>query len=133
MISVQFAIFKNWLSMYASFKIHLHSGILEWLQKQKNEFTMEVVTGKILANLVEDQEFVAVFYAGQNGCNSDDEACQDILEGLEEIDDELDAIGIAFVQTRDEDYPYNQHGISYFPALGLLFHYHIMVSIPLSS
>ncbi len=42
-----------------------------------------------------------------------------ILEGLETIDDELDGIRMAFVQTRDDDYPFKTHGIETLPALGL--------------
>ena len=41
------------------------------------------------------------------------------MEGLEGIDDEVDEIGIAFVKTRNEDYPYRTHDISSFPVLGL--------------
>ena len=89
--------------------------VLRWLIKQKNEFTIEVVTGKIIEELIEDEEFVAVFFAGE----CEDEACQDVLQGLEDIDDELDTVGIAFVQTKDQDYPYKMHQISSFPALGL--------------
>ena len=36
--------------------------VLEWLTKQKNEFNIEVVTGPMLADLVDDEEFVAVLY-----------------------------------------------------------------------
>ena len=32
--------------------------------------------------------------------------CEKILRGLETIDDELSNIGIAFVQTDNEDYPF---------------------------
>ena len=38
---------------------------------------------------------------------------------MEGIDDELDNIGVAFVRTRDEEYPDVTHDISSFPALGL--------------
>ncbi len=48
-----------------------------------------------------------------------DEHCKSILEGLEEIDDELDTIRISFVQTRDEDYLFKAHEITTLPALGL--------------
>ena len=48
-----------------------------------------------------------------------DTTCQGIVEGLEGIDDELDNIGITFVKTKDEDYPYKTHDISYFPVLGI--------------
>ena len=48
-----------------------------------------------------------------------DTTCQGVVEGLEGIDDEVDDIGIAFVKTRNEDYPYRTHDISSFPVLGL--------------
>lgn len=48
-----------------------------------------------------------------------DTTCQGVVEGLEGIDDEVDEIGIAFVKTRNEDYPYRTHDISSFPVLGL--------------
>ena len=41
------------------------------------------------------------------------------LAGLETIDDELNDIGIAFVQTDNEDYPFRVHAIETFPAVGL--------------
>ena len=48
-----------------------------------------------------------------------DVTCQGIVEGLEGIDDELDNIGITFVRTRNEEYPYTAHDISSFPVLGI--------------
>ena len=54
--------------------------------------------------------------------NNDDESvtdCEKVLRGLETIDDELNDIGIAFVQTDNEEYPYNKHAIEVFPAVGL--------------
>ena len=53
---------------------------------------------------------------------NDDESitdCEKVLRGLETIDDELNDIGIAFVQTDNEEYPYNKHAIEAFPAVGL--------------
>ena len=46
-------------------------------------------------------------------------ACLDALEGLEDIDDDFDKIGVAFVLIRDEDYPFKEHAIQTFPSLGL--------------
>ena len=48
-----------------------------------------------------------------------DVKCQGIVGGLEGIDDELDNIGITFVRTRNEEYPYRTHDISSFPILGM--------------
>ena len=85
---------------------------------------IEYVTEEILSELIEDEEYVGVFYSGQNCIpekeeeedfldNKDDDddeetltECEKILRGLETIDDELSNIGIAFVQTDNEDYPF---------------------------
>ena len=89
--------------------------------------------------MIEDEEYLAVFYSGQDcipekddddfmtsvsGDRDDDEDgtltdCEKVLRGLESIDDELSEIGIAFVQTDNEDYPFRVHAISAFPALAL--------------
>ncbi|QQP55796.1 Putative LOC100161052 [Caligus rogercresseyi] len=89
--------------------------ILAWLDKLKSEFVIEEITPKILEDLIERTEYVAVFFKGQS--NSD--VVHEIYSGLEDIDDDLQSIGIAFVQMSDEEYPGSAHGISNFPALGL--------------
>ena len=91
--------------------------VLAWLQLQGSQAVIEVVTHQILEDLREEREFVTVFFSGRS-CDQD-ATCQKIRDNLEDIDDKLDAIGIAFVQTPDEDYPYNEHEISTLPALGL--------------
>ena len=92
-----------------------NEAIMAWLLKVKNENIIEEVTEEIISVLKEDEEYVAVLFSGE--CS--DEPCQDLIEKLETIDDELANIGITFVQTKDPDYPYNAHEIPVLPALGL--------------
>ena len=111
--------------------------IVSWLAMLKEESVIESVTESIISDLIEDQEFVAVFFSGSDCVpksddtsieevgsaeKDDDESltdCEKVLRGLETIDDELNAIGIAFVQTTNEDYPFREHAIETFPAVGI--------------
>ena len=113
------------------------TAIIKWLSFLKDENTIEYVTEEILSELIEDEEYLAVFYSGQDcipekdddefmaSISGDDDEdgtltdCEKVLRGLESIDDELSEIGIAFVQTDNEDYPFRVHAISAFPALAL--------------
>lgn len=65
---------------------------------QKQSDTIEEVTDEILLELIEDHEYVAVYFSGD--CDEGDK-CDTILEDLENIDDELDEAGILFVTTED--------------------------------
>ncbi|XP_069688968.1 uncharacterized protein hlk isoform X8 [Periplaneta americana] len=87
--------------------------VLQWLIEQKNTATIEEVTDEILQDLIEEHEYVVVYFSGQ--CE-EDEACDDILEELENIDDELDEAGIIFVTTEDLNLA-KKHGIRSFPSL----------------
>jgi hypothetical protein len=58
---------------------------------------VEEVTDEILSNLIEDHEFVAVFFRGE--CVGEDDDCDGVLAKLEAVDDELDEIGILLVST----------------------------------
>ena len=90
--------------------------IMDWLIRLKSEPVIEEVTSEIIEDyLLEDEEYLAVIFSGK--CS--DVKCQGIIEGLEGIDDELDNIGITFVKTRNEDYPYTTHDISSFPVMGV--------------
>ena len=73
------------------------------------------MTPQIIDALKEDEEYVAVFFSGECA----DEACIELREGLESIDDEIAHIGIDLVQTSDVEYPLNVHGIEKLPALGI--------------
>ncbi|XP_054003496.1 uncharacterized protein LOC128889677 isoform X2 [Hylaeus anthracinus] len=87
--------------------------VLEWLIEQKNTATIEEVTDEILADLIEEHEYVVAFFSGD--CEDGDE-CDKVLEELENIDDELDETGIIFVTTEDTGFA-KKHGIKSFPTL----------------
>lgn len=87
--------------------------VLEWLKLQKNSATIEEVTDEILLELIEGHEYVVVYFTGQ--CE-EGERCDNILEDLENIDDELDEAGIIFVTTEDTAYA-KKLGIKTFPQL----------------
>ncbi|KAL0274697.1 UNVERIFIED_CONTAM: hypothetical protein PYX00_002764 [Menopon gallinae] len=87
--------------------------VLEWLIEQKNTATIEEVTDEILDDLIAEHEYVVVYFSGS--CE-EDEPCDDILEELENIDDELDETGIIFVTTEDTGLA-KKHGVKSFPAL----------------
>lgn len=72
--------------------------VLEWLILQKNTATIEEVTDEILTKLIEAHEYVVVYFSGK--CE-EGEKCDNILDDLENIDDELDEAGIVFVTTED--------------------------------
>lgn len=72
--------------------------VLEWLILQKDTDTIEEVTDEILLDLINAHEYVLVYFSGP--CDTGD-TCDDILDDLENIDDELDEAGIIFVTTED--------------------------------
>nr|XP_032291868.1 uncharacterized protein LOC6625773 isoform X2 [Drosophila virilis] len=72
--------------------------VLEWLVVQKKTATIEEVTDEILVNLINEHEYVVVFFTGP--CEPG-ESCDHTLNALESIDDELDEAGIIFVTTED--------------------------------
>ncbi|XP_017305329.1 uncharacterized protein LOC103525042 [Diaphorina citri] len=87
--------------------------VLKWLIHQKETATIEEVTDEILHELIEDHEYVFVYFSGR--CEEGDE-CDNILDELENIDDELDESGIVFVTTEDMNFA-KRHGIKTFPSL----------------
>ncbi|XP_047510286.1 uncharacterized protein LOC125053115 isoform X1 [Pieris napi] len=87
--------------------------VLAWLIEQKNTATIEEVTDEILTDLIEEHEYVVVYFSGN--CEEGEE-CDNILEELENIDDELDETGIIFVTTEDTSLA-KKYGIKSFPAL----------------
>ncbi|XP_071051431.1 uncharacterized protein [Onthophagus taurus] len=87
--------------------------VLKWLIEQKSTATIEEVTDEILEDLIEEHEYVVVYFSGS--CDSG-EHCDNILEELENIDDELDETGIIFVTTEDQSFA-KKHGIKSFPKL----------------
>ncbi|XP_011696351.1 PREDICTED: uncharacterized protein LOC105455018 isoform X4 [Wasmannia auropunctata] len=87
--------------------------VLEWLIEQKNSATIEEVTDEILTDLIEEHEYVVVYFSGS--CDEGEE-CDNILDELENIDDELDETGIIFVTTEDIIIA-KKYGIKHFPTL----------------
>ncbi|XP_077269443.1 hulk isoform X3 [Temnothorax americanus] len=87
--------------------------VLEWLIEQKNSATIEEVTDEILTDLIEEHEYVVVYFSGS--CDEGEE-CDNILDDLENIDDELDETGIIFVTTEDTTAA-KKYGIKRFPTL----------------
>ncbi|CRK96270.1 CLUMA_CG009693, isoform B [Clunio marinus] len=87
--------------------------VLEWLIIQKNTATIEEVTDEILDDLIEDHEYVVVYFTGD--CE-EGEKCDKILDDLENIDDELDEAGIIFVTTEELDIA-KKYGIKSLPKL----------------
>lgn len=72
--------------------------VLHWLVEQKNTATIEEVTDEILEDLIQEHEYVVCYFTGN--CEEGDK-CDNILDELENIDDELDESGIIFVTTED--------------------------------
>lgn len=87
--------------------------VLQWLIEQKQTATIEEVTDEILEDLIQDHEYVVVYFSGK--CD-EGQKCDNILEELENIDDELDENGIIFVTTEDLVMA-KKYGIKNFPKL----------------
>ncbi|XP_018568276.1 uncharacterized protein LOC108908653 isoform X2 [Anoplophora glabripennis] len=87
--------------------------VLKWLIEQKETATIEEVTDEILDDLIQEHEYVVVYFSGN--CE-EGEKCDKILDELENIDDELDESGIIFVTTEDLVMA-KKYGIKSFPKL----------------
>jgi len=88
--------------------------VLSWLTSQdvfeiKDE--IEEVNRKMLDKLLEENEFVAVYFY-DNNCPK----CHEVMMELEKIDDETDNLDITFVKIRDPRYA-RKYGVNKFPAL----------------
>jgi len=88
--------------------------VLAWLTSQdvleiKDE--IEEVNRKMLDKLLDENDFVAVYFY-ENNCAR----CDDVLTELETIDDEADNLDITFVKIRDTRYA-RKYGISKLPAM----------------
>ncbi|XP_026480229.1 uncharacterized protein LOC113386679 [Ctenocephalides felis] len=75
------------------------------------EPVIEEVTSKQLERLLNDKDFVAVFWYARS-CVT----CDKVLEELEKIDDDTDKFGVDFVKINDKRLA-KQYGIKNFPAL----------------
>ena len=93
--------------------------VIDWVMEQRTADTIEEVTEEILRGLVLEVEYVAVVFTGPCDEAAKNTECEEILEELETIDDEVDGYGIVFVTTEDIKYAGNQLKIRSFPALGI--------------
>lgn len=70
--------------------------VLQWLIQQRTEDRIELITRVMLERMVEDTQYLAVYFYKTN-CH----ICDQILEELEQIDDECDVYGIQLVRIQD--------------------------------
>ncbi len=80
--------------------------MLKWLIKQRNTASIEEVKDAMLAEIVEENEFVAVLFLGlcaedEDEDDEEDSACSRVVSNLEKIDSGLDEFGIVLVKTHD--------------------------------
>ena len=87
--------------------------------EQRTADTIEEVTEEILRTLVSEVEYVAVVFTGPCNEAAKNTECEEILEELETIDDEVDGYGIVFVTTEDIKFAGGSLKIRSFPALGM--------------
>ncbi|XP_043516214.1 protein disulfide-isomerase-like isoform X1 [Frieseomelitta varia] len=85
--------------------------VLQWLITQKTEDRIELITRVMLETSVEETQYLAVYFYKLN-CH----ICDEILEGLERIDDECDVFGIHLVKIQDPQLA-KRYSIKTFPAL----------------
>jgi len=77
--------------------------VLDWLTDDENRELadeIEAVNLRMLQKLIDSSPFLAVFFYDEVEC---EEECDNILLGLEEIDDEADAYGIDMVKVVEGD------------------------------
>ncbi|KAJ9596072.1 hypothetical protein L9F63_012740, partial [Diploptera punctata] len=85
--------------------------VLQWLITQKTEDRIELITRVMLEGLVEETQYLAVYFYKLN-CH----ICDEILEELEKIDDECDVYGIHMVKIQDPQLA-KRYSIKTFPAI----------------
>ncbi|XP_070499226.1 uncharacterized protein hlk isoform X3 [Chironomus tepperi] len=85
--------------------------VLQWLIQQKTEDRIELITRVMLETMVEETQYLAVYFYKVH-CN----ICDQILEGLEQVDDECDVFGIHMVKIQDPQLA-KRYSIKTFPAL----------------
>ena len=97
----------------------LTDSVLDWLMEHRTADSIEEVTEEILVNIIEVIEYVAVLFTGPCDEAAKNTECEEIIEELETIDDEVDNYGIALVTTEDIKYAGQSLEIRKFPALGI--------------
>ncbi|KFM78690.1 hypothetical protein X975_14265, partial [Stegodyphus mimosarum] len=115
LISLRFlAFFRKQVAVFYDGDLYDEEALLKWLTSNdvfEIQDEIEEVNRKMLEKLLEDNEFVAVFFY-ENNCPKCDEALQE----LERIDDEADDLEIMFVKIKDPRYA-KKYGIAQLPAL----------------
>ncbi|OQR73882.1 hypothetical protein BIW11_01064 [Tropilaelaps mercedesae] len=89
--------------------------VLDWLIEQINSDSIEEVTSKILENLIEKNQHVAVMFYEMKG-KKVDKKTERVIKELEEIDDEADEQFVLFLKTHDPNAS-KKYGIEQFPTL----------------
>jgi len=87
------------------------NAVLESVMKQKNEDTIENINREMLYKLVEDREFLAVFFYLEN-----DKESEDVAHHLEKIDDDTSLYDVHLVKMSDKLIA-KKHGIKNPPGL----------------
>ncbi|XP_017797248.1 PREDICTED: uncharacterized protein LOC108578426 isoform X1 [Habropoda laboriosa] len=103
--------FENQIPNVFEGELKVEEEVLQWLITQKTEDRIELITRVMLENSVEETQYLAVYFYKQN-CH----ICDEILEGLEKIDDECDVFGIHLVKIQDPQLA-KRYSIKTFPAL----------------
>ncbi|OQV19358.1 hypothetical protein BV898_06593 [Hypsibius exemplaris] len=85
--------------------------VFAWILDQQQQETIENVNAEILEKILEEEEYVAVFFYNDKCKN-----CDTVLAELEKIDDESNDAGIHFVRTNDKDVA-KKYGVKGFPKL----------------
>ena len=92
--------------------------VLEWIKKRKTTTTIHEVTDAILTDIVENHEYVAIYFQGSDCDQNKEVNCNRVLAGLETIDDDLEEIGILTVTTEDTEVA-TDNGVRDLPAIGI--------------
>lgn len=108
------AYFRKGTPVYYEGSLSDAEGVLDWLTSQdmielKNE--IEEVNKKMLDKLLQENDFISIYFY-------DDECptCDEILRGLELIDDEVERLDILFVKINDPRYA-RKYGVKVLPTL----------------
>ncbi|XP_017885799.1 uncharacterized protein LOC108628406 isoform X4 [Ceratina calcarata] len=103
--------FENQIPNVFEGDLKVEEEVLQWLITQKTEDRIELITRVMLETFVEETQYIAVYFYKQN-CH----ICDEILEGLEKVDDECDVFGIHLVKIQDPQLA-KRYSIKTFPAL----------------
>ncbi|XP_076288398.1 hulk isoform X2 [Lasioglossum baleicum] len=103
--------FENQIPNVFEGELAVEEEVLQWLITQKTEDRIELITRVMLETSVEETQYLAVYFYKQN-CR----ICDEILEGLERVDDECDVFGIHMVKIQDPQLA-KRYSIKTFPAL----------------